>query len=43
MAHPFPNRQNLFALVEQAANGDKVEFVHKGQVFQIVQSTGRVS
>lgn len=29
-------RQNLFSLVEQAANGERVEFVHKGQVFQIV-------
>ena len=29
-------RQNLFGLVDQAANGEKVEFVHKGQTFQIV-------
>jgi len=29
-------RQNLFALADQAAKGEKVEFVHKGQVFQIV-------
>lgn len=29
-------RQNLFAMVDQAAKGEKVEFVHKGQVFQIV-------
>lgn len=29
-------RQNLFALVDQAAKGEKVEFVHKGQTFQIV-------
>ncbi len=29
-------RQNLFTLVDQAANGEKVEFVHKGRVFQIV-------
>jgi antitoxin (DNA-binding transcriptional repressor) of toxin-antitoxin stability system len=29
-------RQNLFALVDLAAKGEKVEFVHKGQVFQIV-------
>ena len=29
-------RQNLFTLVDQAAKGEKVEFVHKGQVFQIV-------
>jgi antitoxin (DNA-binding transcriptional repressor) of toxin-antitoxin stability system len=29
-------RQNLFSLVDQAAKGEKVEFVHKGQVFQIV-------
>ena len=29
-------RQNLFTLVDQAAKGEKVEFVHKGQIFQIV-------
>lgn len=29
-------RQNLFALVDLAAKGEKVEFVHKGQTFQIV-------
>lgn len=29
-------RQNLFAMVEQAARGERVEFVHKGQTFQIV-------
>ena len=29
-------RQNLFSLADQAAKGEKVEFVHKGQVFQIV-------
>ena len=29
-------RQNFFAFVEQAAAGEKVEFVHKGQIFQIV-------
>ena len=29
-------RQNLFSMVDQAAKGEKVEFVHKGQVFQIV-------
>jgi antitoxin (DNA-binding transcriptional repressor) of toxin-antitoxin stability system len=29
-------RQSLFALVDLAAKGEKVEFVHKGQVFQIV-------
>ena len=29
-------RQNLFAMVDQAAKGEKVEFVHKGQTFQIV-------
>lgn len=29
-------RQNLFSMVEQAAKGEKVEFVHNGQVFQIV-------
>ena len=31
-------RQNFFAFVEQAAAGEKVEFVHKGQLFQIVPS-----
>ena len=29
-------RQNLFSLADQASRGEKVEFVHKGQVFQIV-------
>jgi len=29
-------RQNLFSLADAAAKGEKVEFVHKGQVFQIV-------
>jgi len=29
-------RQNLFELVDRAAKGEKIEFVHKGQVFQIV-------
>ena len=29
-------RQNLFALADSAAKGEKVEFVHKGQIFQIV-------
>ena len=29
-------RQNLFSLADEAAKGATVEFVHKGQVFQIV-------
>ncbi len=29
-------RQNLFSLVDQAARGEKVEFVHRGQTFEIV-------